>query len=58
MSIVRLDLDALVKAGGLSAEEAARLTGLALPDRRRRLYEKDDKPTKANLPGPGCSRGA
>lgn len=34
MSIIRLDLDTLVKAGRLSAEEAARLTGLALPDRR------------------------
>ncbi|MFN3910878.1 hypothetical protein [Hyphomonas sp.] len=34
MSIIRLDLGALVKAGSLSAEEAARLTGLALPDRR------------------------
>ncbi len=34
MSIIRLDLGALVKAGSLSAEEAARLAGLALPDRR------------------------
>jgi len=34
MRIIRLDLAALVKAGSLSDAEAARLAGLALPDKR------------------------
>lgn len=37
MSVIRLDLDLLVRNGRLSAEEAARLTPLALPERRGRL---------------------
>lgn len=34
MSIIRLDLDALVKSGSMTAPEAERLKALALPDRR------------------------
>lgn len=34
MTIIRLDLGALTENGALSAEEAARLEGLALPDRQ------------------------
>ncbi|MFN7164431.1 MAG: hypothetical protein ACK4P2_06380 [Hyphomonas sp.] len=34
MPVIRLDLAALVKSGAVSADEAARLEGLALPDTR------------------------
>lgn len=34
MSIIRLDLETLMRTGQLSAEEGARLASLALPDRR------------------------
>lgn len=34
MSVIRLDLAALLKSGQLTPEEAARLTALALPDKR------------------------
>ena len=37
MSIIRLDLDALMKSGSLTEAEAARLKGLALPDKRGTL---------------------
>lgn len=37
MSIIRLDLGALTQTGALSAEEATRLAGLALPDKRGSL---------------------
>lgn len=37
MSVIRLDLDALVRTGQLSAADAARLAPLALPDRRGSL---------------------
>lgn len=37
MSVIRLDLDALMQSGELTLEDAARLTALALPDRRDSL---------------------
>ncbi|MBY9068298.1 hypothetical protein K1X12_15460 [Hyphomonas sp. WL0036] len=37
MTVIRLDLDALVQASRLTPEEAARLAGLALPDNRAGL---------------------
>ncbi len=37
MSVIRLDLSALLKAGNLTEAEAARLTALALPDKRGNL---------------------